>query len=305
LSWGPYGDGKGTAQDPYQIWTPQQMNAIGVNPNDWDEHFMLMADVNMAIYTGTQYNIIGTSWDNAFSGTFDGNGHIISNLTYTRTASVNYVGLFGYIYYGTIQNVGIENASLSSAGGYVGGLVGTNSGGTISACYVTGSVSGNLIYYGGLVGSNAAGTITACYSTASVSGSWDVGGLVGGNGGIIYNCYAAGPVSGTDFVGGLVGRNNSSLTACFWDIQTSGQIDGVGNQNPDPNGVEGKTTAQMKTLSTFTSAGWDFANVWGIGNGQTYPYLKSFNGINPADINYSGTVDFLDLAILANNWLSQ
>ena len=31
--------------------------------------------------------------------------------------------------------------------------------------------------------------------------------------------------------------------------------------------------AQMKTLSTFTSAGWDFVNVWGINSGHTYPYL--------------------------------
>jgi hypothetical protein len=60
----------------------------------------------------------------------------------------------------------------------------------------------------------------------------------------------------------------------------------------------------MKTLSTFTSAGWDFVNAWGIGNGQTYPYLKPFNGFNPADLNYSGTVDFTDFAILAANWLS-
>jgi hypothetical protein len=46
-------------------------------------------------------------------------------------------------------------------------------------------------------------------------------------------------------------------------------------------------------------------NVWGIGNGQTYPYLKTLTGINPADNNYDGTVDFLDLAILAEHWLEE
>jgi hypothetical protein len=98
-----------------------------------------------------------------------------------------------------------------------------------------------------------------------------------------------------NYVGGLVGLNYNSIISCFWDIQTSGQVSGGG---------EGKTTAQMKKLSTFTSAEWDFVEVWGIGNGQTYPYLKPFNGINSADLNYSGTVDFEDFAILAANWLS-
>jgi hypothetical protein len=60
----------------------------------------------------------------------------------------------------------------------------------------------------------------------------------------------------------------------------------------------------MKTLSTFTSANWDFVYEWGIGNGQTYPYLKTFNRFNTADLNYSGTVDLADFAIFANNWLS-
>ena len=61
LAWEyPYGPGGGTAEDPYQIWTPKQMNAIGLNPADWDKHFILMADLDMSAYTGTQYHIIGT-----------------------------------------------------------------------------------------------------------------------------------------------------------------------------------------------------------------------------------------------------
>jgi hypothetical protein len=360
LVWGPYGDGRGTAQDPYQIWTPQQMNAIGTVPNDWDKHFILMADVNMSIYTGTQYNIIGTSWDHAFSGTFDGNGHIISNLTYTTAANISYVGVFGCVWGGTIQNIGLENILISSNGYQVGGLVGTNYG-TITNCYAAGSISG-INCVGGLVGLNeSGGMLSSCYAFVSVSGQDSVGGLTGANrngtntscyaagsvigeryvgglagytvGSTFTNCYAAGPisgisfvgglvgfndydsmlsfcyatgsVSGTDYVGGLVGHNRGLIDACFWDIQTSSVTDGVGNEDPDPAGAMGKTTAQMKTLSTFTSAGWDFVNVWGIGNGQTYPYLKTLTGINPADNNYDGTVDFLDLAILAEHWLEE
>ena len=64
-----YGGGSGTAEDPYQIWTPEQMNTIGLNSADWDKHFKLMADIDMSVYTGTQYNIIGTAWNTPFTGT--------------------------------------------------------------------------------------------------------------------------------------------------------------------------------------------------------------------------------------------
>jgi hypothetical protein len=58
----PYGGGAGTPEDPYQIWTPAQMNLIGANSGDWGKHFKLMAHIDMSAYTGTQYNIIGSSF---------------------------------------------------------------------------------------------------------------------------------------------------------------------------------------------------------------------------------------------------
>jgi hypothetical protein len=180
---------------------------------------------------------------------------------------------------------------------YVGGLVGYHSYGNIINCYSTGTISGSG-YVGGLVGDNYEGDITNCYSTGNVSGSSSfVGGLVGYlSGGNIGNCYSTCDINSPYYVGGLVGSGFGNVTYSFWDTQTSGRTTSEGGT--------GKTTAEMKTLSTFTSAGWDFVDVWGIGNGQTYPYLKQFNGINPADLNYSGTVDFADFAILAANWLS-
>jgi hypothetical protein len=77
---GTYGGGSGVPWDPYQIWTAEQMNTIGANPGDWWAYFKLMDDVNMALYTGTQYNIIGNT-TTYFSGNFDGNFKVISNLT--------------------------------------------------------------------------------------------------------------------------------------------------------------------------------------------------------------------------------
>lgn len=189
---------------------------------------------------------------------------------------------------------------------YVGGLVGENSdyydpltdvfisAGSIARCYATGSVSG-YTYVGGLVGESGDldifTYITDCYATGAVTGSRYVGGLVGSNS-LSYttNCYAAGKVTGSG--GGLVAPGSSPTSNCFWDINTTGQTtSGSGT---------GLTTAQMMTLSTFKSAGWDFVDTWGIGENQTYPFLRGHSG---ADLNYDGLVNFNDFAIWANHWL--
>ena len=284
----------GTEEDVYQIWTPEQMNLIGANPGDWGSNFILMADIDLSAYTGMDYNLIGTSFSSPFTGTFEGNGHVISNLTIARLFE-DHIGLFGYVWGGRIQNLGIENSNVIG-GSSVGGLVGFNDYGTLASCYAAGLVGGSANSVGGLVGYNHHGTLASCYAAVSVSGSVTVGGLVGYNYyGALTSCYAVGPVSGTSYVGGLAGINSGTITSCFWDVNTSGR--------PTSAGGTGKTTAQMKTPSTFLDAGWDFVNVWGIAKGQSYPYLKSLSGFNPADINYSGKVDLEDLAILANNWL--
>ncbi|MHC4546355.1 MAG: hypothetical protein ACYSYL_17895 [Planctomycetota bacterium] len=58
----------------------------------------------------------------------------------------------------------------------------------------------------------------------------------------------------------------------------------------------------MQTMSTFTDASWDFINVWDIGENQTYPYLRVCLA---GDINKDGIVNFLDIAITANQWLEE
>jgi len=271
-----YGGGTGEPNDPYLIFTAEQMNEIGlsVNWDDWDKHFKLMADINLSAYTGTNFNIIGNT-TTAFTGVFDGNGHTISNFTYTSTFTDN-VGLFGYVTgpNGEIKNLGLIDPNVD--GGtryYVGSLVGWL-GGTVTDCYVQGgSVSGyryNCRYVGGLGGVNY-GTISNCYATASVSGYEYVGGLVGRNGkgrlfvqSTISNCYSTGTVSGYSAVGGLVGDNRwGKVTVSFWDIQTSGQTTSAGGM--------GKTTAEMQTASTFI--GWGCNAVWTIDDGNDYPRL--------------------------------
>ena len=282
--------GEGIFNNPYIIATAVDLGKVWRRPS--------------ACYClGGNLDLSGMSWSStvipSFVGSLDGQGFVISNLTINLPGG-DHIGLFGYVCStGQIRDLGIENVTISG-NTEVGGLAGSIYG-TITSCYCTGNVSGSGDV-GGLVGENCSGTITSCYATGVVCGSsgW-VGGLVGANSGTITSCYATGVVCGSSpYVGGLAGYSVGQ-SACFWDTETSGQTIGVSYSSS--TGAAGKTTAEMKTLSTFTSAGWDFLNVWGIGNGQTYPYLKTFNRINPADINYSGGVDLQDLAILAANWL--
>ena len=153
-SFGQYGGGNGTSTAPNLIYTASQFNAIGAHTEDWDECFKLMADIDLSAYTGTQYNRIGIDDKHPFTGVLDGNGHIISNLTYDA-ADTNNVGLVGYLdssYLdptGVIKNLGIVGAHVTG-NQYVGGLVGYNSGKVIH-CYSYGSVSGTAVV-GGLVG---------------------------------------------------------------------------------------------------------------------------------------------------------
>jgi len=61
-----YGGGIGEPNHPYLIYTAQQMNAIGADPNDWDKHFELMADIDLAPYAETDFNIIGVDANSPF-----------------------------------------------------------------------------------------------------------------------------------------------------------------------------------------------------------------------------------------------
>ncbi|MGV8893401.1 MAG: GLUG motif-containing protein [Burkholderiaceae bacterium] len=161
------------------------------------------------VWSGSTFIPVGNLTTN-FTGTFDGLGHTISNLTINRPTT-NDVGLFGFIdATSAIRNVGMVGGSVTG-NLRVGGLVGYNGTGTISNSYATGAVTGSN-YAGGLVGYNGTGTISNSYATGAVSASsWNGGGLVGINqGGKISNSYATGTVYSNNTAGGLVGANNNT-----------------------------------------------------------------------------------------------
>lgn len=221
-----YGGGQGISTAPYLIYTAEHMNQIGLNKSDWSKHFKLMADIDMSAYTGTQYNIIGNA-STKFTGTFDGNGHVIRNLTYSTYTVVMYIGLFGYTQNATIINLGIENVFLYTGGSYAGGLTAWQEAGTITDCYSTGMVvaSSTSTYVGGLVG-RSSGTITRCSSKGTVSSASTVaaayaGGLAGflTSNTLSSSCSTAAVTASSAsnaYAGGLAGlQTSSTITSCF------------------------------------------------------------------------------------------
>ena len=268
-----YAGGSGTENDPYQIRTAEQMNAIGTAPGDWYKNFQLRADINLGEYTGTEYNIIGTDTNQSFGGVFDGNDHTISNLS-LRTTRQWYTGLFGCVS-GEIKNLGLINPDIFAQGGKVGSLVGGLEQGSVTNCYVekasvsgnnyigglvgttsgrivysysTGTVSGNT-YVGGLVGFVRDATVNSCYSRAGATGNRSVGGLAGMTSNefsVISNSYATGFVQGGTYAGGLVGQVERGRTyRCY----STGHVSG--DQNV------GGFTGYIRVLGDVIHCFWD------------------------------------------------
>jgi hypothetical protein len=271
------------------------MNQIGLSAisDDWDKNFKLMADIDLSVYTGTQFNIIGTRWDNVFTGVFDGNGHTISNFTYTST-NRQYIGIFGYV---SGANAEIKNLGLiapvvdAGTGSDVGSLAGYFKEGTMSNCYVEGGSVAGQYGVGGLLGEDKDGTITNCCSSSSVSGRGSVGGLVGFNDeGTITCCYSFGIVEGEGSSGGLVG---SIFKGLITDCYASGHVlvrDYMGGGLVGLN-VRGRITNCYSTGTV--SGGSDVGGLVGVLQKQNYSAFITncySNGSVSGDRNVGGLV---------------
>jgi len=236
---------------PHRISTASQLAEIGTTAHyGSSDGYELMNDLDLS----------GLSWDpigdggQPFTGTFEGNKHVIRNLTVSGSADD--AGLFAASS-GIIRDLGLENASIAG-GSRVGGLVGSNSG-TVSNAYAKGNVTGDL----------------------------QVGGLIGLNGGAanVAYTYAAGLVSGGDHTGGLIGENaGGSVTHSYWDAEAGGGSVSAGG--------EGKTTADMQLAATYS--GWDFAGTWAMIEDTTYPmFTRHYDAVKLQALGVSSTAGVL------------
>ncbi len=156
-----------------------------------------------------------------FKGEFDGKNHTVQVSISTSAAyyGAELSGLFARnSSTGNIHNV-IAAGSVSGSGGsqgYVGGIVGRNDEGTITACANRASISGAAGSVGGIAGYNK-GTISECYNTGTVRTSHasqaGAGGITGYNSTNITDCYNTGAVYGYNSdsrVGGITGHSGTA-----------------------------------------------------------------------------------------------
>ena len=274
----------------YTVYNADGLLNIAELVNGGKTDINITLDKNIDL-TGKDWTPIGTSFDNSYTGTFDGGGHTITGLTITTKDQ--FVGLFGYLNRaGTVKNVVMEGIQITSNHmfGNTGGVAGF-SWGTIENCSVSGSVSGTKCV-GGVVGAQKAGSITGCSSSATVKGTVDVGGvagekwgsmtacyatgnvtleidspknlsgggLVGFNGGSsVLACYATGNVTSTGsstgnvHIGGFLGDNYTTVTACYWKNNHEQGI-GYNNKVTEATKVDGTGVTWQKAVDAMNTA---------------------------------------------------
>lgn len=202
------------------------------------------------------------------------------SVSCTATGTLQVGGFVGHLALScSIENcVSTSTVTANSSAGTVriGGFIGyaaltATANSTIDQCYCSGNINATLatsLSGGGFIGYSSAATgytlaISDSYSDSNVcaSGVTDTNSYLGGFTGnpltrtVFENCYSIGTVESTSRAGGFAGNGTNtggSYTSCYWDTETS--------DTETSYGGTGKTTIEMKTLSTFD--GWDFTTIW-------------------------------------------
>ncbi|APE95688.1 GLUG motif-containing protein [Halodesulfurarchaeum formicicum] len=297
-----YAGGNGTATNPYQIANWTHLNNTREN---LDANFTLVNDLNESTdgyesvasgsaNGGDGFAPIGNS-STPFTGTFDGDGTTISDLSITNpdadpTGLFGVVGTDGTVEYLTLVDATVTagdgaDGSMGESGGNSGGLVGKNTGmvrhTTVNASTVSGGDGGNSSsnYMGGTGGSAGgvtgvnAGTIqNSTANSVNVSAgeggsgtsypgsAGNSGGLVGDNSGTVSESRVTGTIGDSGFntaIGGLVGSNDGTVTTSFVNISVSasGDYDAVGGLVGVSNGVVSRSSATGNVTGTSFHVG--------------------------------------------------
>ena len=263
---------------------------VGFKHPNSDINAVLTADI--VVNTGDVAGCNGTkdeSWRDwtpisadygRYKGTFDGQGHTISGL-YFNDSSGECIGIVGELYLGgVIQNVGLENSYFHGEQN-IAGICG-QSYGTISNCYSTGTVIGELINIGGIVGSSTSlvsssyGTVSNCHNTGSIEGVQNTGGICGFNDchQTIENCYNTGNITGELELGGICGSNaaNAIIKNCYNTGDVTGTDEEIG-------GIIGENSSILVencyNTGTVTNTGEDTDTVGAVCGWDKYKDVKN------------------------------
>ena len=234
-----FASGSGTNSDPYIIKTPQQLAFLAKNVNNGnsykDKYFRL--EDNIVLNDTSKWDVwtyvygpknkwtqigylvcdeqnylsqtipgvyLSNKETKNFSGTFDGNGHVIRGV-YCVSDDNRPCGLFG-ANSGTVKNLGVVESYIKGNVG-VGGIVGRNSG-TVENCYFNGTVDSYE--------SNDYYSSSLDKTHTIVSKGAGIGGIAGINTKTVDNCYSSAKISGTQCIGGIVGLNQSgNVNTCI------------------------------------------------------------------------------------------
>ncbi len=291
--------GGGTAEDPYEIRTWQDVENI-----QWDPagHYTLMNDLELDGAARPQIGAGATP----FTGVFDGQGHTVSGYVAPDTGGA---GLFA-TNAGAIRDLAVVDAQIDSPQGTIGILADYNTG-TIERSWTSGTITGQG-RVGGLVG-DSVGVVRDSYSTADVrSRTTEAGGVVAValGGSTTERVYSTGNVtSDTRNVGGVVGYGytgtvvervislNESVTAPSYAHAVVGRVlsgqtaDLAGNlasdasfvsveslsDAPAEDNLRGRVVPAAQTRAQELYAGdlgWDFADTWVFSAEAQRPLLR-------------------------------
>jgi hypothetical protein len=238
------------------ITTEEELREFAVLVNGGKNFF------NQTITLGQNINLSDNKWVpigdlsvNPFRGTFNGNGNLIRGIGESNTIE-GFSGLFGYLYGGTIKNLGVVvdiNISEFSAVA-IAGLAVVNVG-TISNCYVAGDITISPMQ-GNFIGST----------------------IVAMNNGRIENSYAKADITTSNFVGRFVGENNGTIENCYALERIAEESDddkfAVYNYGTICEDSALKSADDMKNIDIYIN--WDFENIWAIApnTNDGFPYLR-------------------------------
>ena len=238
--------GSGTETDPYQIGTADQLklfrdivNGAGGQTQNRGAYAVLTADIDL---NNEPWTPIGPDRDSAYTGTFDGQGHTVKNLSVTVNVQPGRAGLFGCVKDGTIRKLTVAGSvSCTANQGWCGGIAGYAMDETIENCasLCTVSCTGIDARVGGIVGlvdyNSRTLIIRDCYNIGKITGrsdngSGDAGGICGFYmNGKISNCYNVGEITGSGYVSKIAvsAYNDSRPTNCYYLSDTDTDLNGT------------------------------------------------------------------------------
>lgn len=294
-----FAGGDGSDAFPYLISNAKELALLAEKVNNGDtaynsKSYKLTADIYVS---GKNWTAIGTNND-LFSGTFDGDGHVISGININKPNESNQ-GLFGNSD-GIIKNVGVEDSIIIGYSNVAG--VCAFSLGRIENCYNTGDVRALAQCAGGICGYSN-GDIYNCYNTGTISGDALSGGICGDIGNYLISCcYNAGKVSGRVYAGSICGSSYGSIADCYYskDICSVGGISG-NDISGQAEGISTKELCNILSFNNFDSSVWSNGTVTESENGmfrETVVKLPYFKNIGDQQIF---TVKYYNFGIDGND----